>query len=305
MNKNSGNNSSNNPPHNPDVITNINANNELVIKVDNLNFSFGQTRILQNISFRVKKGERVVVLGENGSGKSTLFLCLLHLLQKNKGDISIFGEKVNIKTAPLIRKRVGFVFQDPNEHLFLPTVMDELNFGPYNQGLRQKELEERIRNTIEKLGLNKFMDKKTFQLSFGEKRRVSFGTVQAMKPDLYLLDEPFVSLDPKNQDFLANFLQELADEGKTLLMISHELEQIPEVFNRAIVLHEGKIIYDGSLVALYQKPELIKQANLKVPKMTELISNLYNSNVITREEYELVLKDQGKLSEILQKNCLK
>lgn len=267
-----------------DVTDDIISNND-IISVEDLTFSYLRNKeILQGITFNVKKGEKIVFLGENGSGKSTLFLCLLNLIPKFGGSIRYNCENRKItldkKSAIEIRKRVGMLFQDSNDQLFLPMVKEEIAFGLYNLGYNGKELEEKIKNTVKDLQLEDYIDKKTFHLSHGEKKKIAFAGIYGMDPEIYLLDEPFASLDPKSRIGFYELLKDLDKKDKTILLISHELEFIPEFFNRVIVLDEGKIIYDGSMRELYKSPEILKKANLRVPIISKLIQELIKSGVI-------------------------
>lgn len=251
-----------------------------IISVKKLKYSYiSDEEVLKNINFEVEEGESIVVLGENGSGKSTLFLCLLNLLHGFHGEITINGITLNKKNAPEIRKRTGLLFQDSNDQLFLPTVEEEIAFGPYNQGLRDDELDARIENTVKELNLEDLYGLKTFHLSHGEKKKVSFGTIYAMIPGIFLLDEPFVSLDSVNKMHLLHNLEKLHDEKKTMIMISHELEFVPDFFSRAIVLHKGSIIYDGSVKDLYNSREILKEANLRIPIISDLFQRLSEEGV--------------------------
>ena len=256
-----------------------------IITISNLcfNYSHSQKMILNGISIDIKHGESVVILGENGSGKSTLFFCLLNLLKKTKGSIKIFDQEINHKNIKDIRKKIGFLFQDSTHQLFLPRVKEEVAFAPYNLGLRNDELEARIQKTLSDLGLQQYYDKSTMQLSYGEKKQIAFATIYAMEPDLYILDEPFISLDPHNRSLLIEIMQTIQSKGKTILLVSHELDQIPSFFQRVIVLHQGQIIFDGSINQLFQTPDILSQANLSVPLISQLYCKLKKDGLISKD----------------------
>ncbi len=242
------------------------------IHIQNLTFGYipGQT-ILNELSLEITKGESVAVMGANGSGKSTLFLCLLNLLPRFKGEISVHNLQVNQKNQREIRKQVGIMFQNPNDQLFLPTVHQEIEFGLVNLGLDEHHVKTRIAETVTELNIESLMEKKTFHLSYGEKKKIAFATIYAMDPDIFLLDEPFANLDPRGKVDLIHILHQLHKRNKTIVCISHELDHIPTFFSRSIVLDHGSILFDGSRRQLYAQPQILQQANLEVP----IVSNLY------------------------------
>lgn len=242
-----------------------------IIEVQNVYFAYHRTApVLRSLSFNIDKGEAVVLLGENGSGKSTIFLNLLHLVLGYHGKIIVDGMLVSHKTEKKIRQKVGLVFQNSNDQLFLPTVKEELAFGPWNLGLRDDLLEARIHESAVAIGIVSLLEKKIFHLSQGEKKKVAIAAVYAMNPEIFLFDEPFANLDPKTKSDLTQILTHLHQGGKTVILISHEVDSIPPFFSRAIVLHEGRKTFDGSLRQLYQQSEILAEANLRVPIVAKL-----------------------------------
>ncbi|MHA1522315.1 MAG: energy-coupling factor ABC transporter ATP-binding protein [Promethearchaeota archaeon] len=243
----------------------------MIIKFENVSFAYhSQMQTLHNLSFSVNQGEAMVFLGENGSGKSTLFLNILNLVSGHTGSITVENLEVSRKTEKQIRQRVGLIFQNSNDQLFLPTVKEEIAFGPFNLGLSGEELESRILHAAQAIGVEDILDKKIFHLSQGEKKKVSIAAVYAMDPEIYMFDEPFANLDPKTKSDLTQILLELHQKGKTILLISHDLDRLPEFFTRAIVLHAGTKTFDGKLRDLYTRPEILTQANLQVPSVVKL-----------------------------------
>ena len=255
------------------------------ISIDQLNFQYPNNKeaILKDVSFEIKDGESVVILGENGSGKSTLFFCMLDLLKKKSGSIKIYDKELTSKNAQELRKKVGLLFQDSTHQLFLPRVKEEIAFAPYNLGLRDEVLDQKISSTLHELGLDDYIDKSTIHLSYGEKKQIAFASIYAMDPEIYLLDEPFISLDPHNRGLLNIILNRIHSRGKTILMISHELDQIPKFIERAIVLHKGEILFDGDIHDLYSRPNILEQANLAVPICSQIFQNLKETDVIFRD----------------------
>ncbi|MHA1673300.1 MAG: energy-coupling factor ABC transporter ATP-binding protein [Promethearchaeota archaeon] len=254
----------------------------MIIKFENVSFAYhSQVQTIHDLSFSVNEGEAMVFLGENGSGKSTIFLNLLNLVTGHTGSIRVENLEVSRKTEKQIRQRVGIIFQNSNDQLFLPTVKEEIAFGPYNLGFSGDELETRIHHAARAIGVGDILDKKIFHLSQGEKKRVAIAAVFAMNPEVYLFDEPFANLDPKTKTVLAQIMLDLHQLGKTLLLISHDLDHLPEFFNRAIVLHAGTKTFDGTLRDLYTHSEILSQANLQVPSVVKLY-NLVQSKLKDR-----------------------
>ncbi len=259
-----------------------------IISFRDVSFSYHPyLSVLQSISFSIEKGEAVVFLGENGSGKSTLFLNLLHLVTGHSGKIIAESLEVNRKNEKQIREKIGLIFQNSNDQLFLPTVKEELAFGPWNLGYRGVQLEKQIIKASEAIGIQSIMEKKVFHLSQGEKKKVAIAAVYAMNPDIYLFDEPFSNLDPKTRQDLNKILFDLHFQGKTLLLISHEVDQIPSFFKRAIVLHAGEIIFDGKIRELFQTPEILFKANLRVP----IVATLYQK---VKKDFPHLIKNWSK-----------
>ena len=251
------------------------SDDELQINVKDLHFSFfPHQEILKGINLKVKKGESIVILGENGSGKSTFFLNLLNLLPNFTGEIHINGKKVNRKSEKDIRKKVGIMFQNPNDQLFLPTVQQELEFGPSNLGINGNDLKTRISQVIDTLKLQNLIDKKTFHLSYGEKKKIAFASIFSMDPEIYLLDEPYANLDPQTKKEFSEILTSLHRNNKTMLIISHDLDKIPKFIKRAVVIHQGEILFDGLINDLYNKMEILQKANLDLPILSILYLKL-------------------------------
>jgi len=248
---------------------------ELQIIVKDLHFSFfPHQEILKGINLEVKKGESIVILGENGSGKSTFFLNLLNLLPNFTGAIQINGKEVNSKNENEIRKKTGIMFQNPNDQLFLPTVQQELEFGPSNLGINGNDLKTKIAYVIDKLKLQNLIDKKTFHLSYGEKKKIAFASIFSMDPEIYLLDEPYANLDPQTKKEFSEILINLHRNNKTMLIISHDLDKIPKFIKRAVVIHQGEILFDGLINDLFNKMEILQKANLDLPILSILYLKL-------------------------------
>ena len=271
------------------------------IDVKDLHFSFfPHQEILKGINIEVKKGESIVILGENGSGKSTFFLNLLNLLPNFAGAIQINGKEVNRKNEKEIRKKVGIMFQNPNDQLFLPTVQQELEFGPSNLGINGDDLKTRIEHVIDTLKLQNLIDKKTFHLSYGEKKKIAFASIFSMDPEIYLLDEPFANLDPQTKKEFSEILVSLHQNNKTMLLISHDLDKIPKFIKRAVVIHQGEILFDGLINDLYNKMEILQKANLDLPILSILYLKLKDEFHLDKD-YEFP-RDINDFLEIFKKS---
>ncbi|NSW89718.1 MAG: ABC transporter ATP-binding protein [Firmicutes bacterium] len=234
-----------------------------IIEGKNLKYSYpdGQ-QALKGISFRILHGESVGIVGANGAGKSTLLMHLVGVLFPNEGEISVGGIPVTKKTLPFIRQRVGMVFQDPDDQLFMATVYDDVAFGPRNYRLPEEEVEKRVRNSLETVGTLHLIDRPPYRLSGGEKRMVSIATVLAMNPDILVMDEPSSALDPKSRRRLINLLRGFTH---TKIIATHDLDMVMELCERTIVLSEGKIVIDGATGEILSNGELMDKCGLEIP----------------------------------------
>ncbi|MGC5050459.1 energy-coupling factor ABC transporter ATP-binding protein [Micromonospora sp. DT48] len=219
---------------------------------------------LHGIDLTVAKGERVALLGPNGAGKTTLVLHLNGILTPSEGHVVVGGLAVDQDRATLaeIRRRVGIVFQDPDDQLFLPTVAEDVAFGPANLGLRGPELAARVDEALAAVGMSGHRDRAPHHLSFGQRRRVAVATVLAMRPEILVLDEPSSNLDPAARRELADILRSLP---VTLLMVTHDLPYAFELCDRSVILDGGRIVADGPTPVLLDDEELLARHRLELP----------------------------------------
>ncbi|HHT9127587.1 MAG TPA: energy-coupling factor ABC transporter ATP-binding protein [Candidatus Wujingus californicus] len=211
-----------------------------IIKVSNLNYCYPDGTIgLNDVSFEVREGETLVIIGANGTGKSTLFLNLIGILE-GSGNIEVMGLALNKNNLKNIRKIMGMVFQSPDEQLFCPTVMDDVTFGPLNLGWSNDLVIKASEKALELVGLEGFGTRMSYHLSFGEKKRAAIATVLSMEPRILLLDEPTSGLDPRSTSMFINILYTLKSQGKTLLIVTHDLFLTQEVADRVLVFSEEK-----------------------------------------------------------------
>ena len=200
------------------------------------------TKALKGVTFTITHGERVALLGLNGSGKSTLILHTNGLLLPSQGEVNVGDTPVTAKTAPQIRRCVGLVFQNPDDMLFMPTIYDDVAFGPRNMSLPEKEVNRRVNEALSSVGLSGVENKTAFQLSGGQRRSAAIASVLSMEPDILVLDEPTANLDLKAR---ANLIRILDSFHHTILLATHDLEIARVLCPRSILLSDGKVIADG------------------------------------------------------------
>ncbi|MGB3536503.1 MAG: ABC transporter ATP-binding protein [Microcoleaceae cyanobacterium] len=234
------------PPHSIDSTIDLTPELALEptgVRVDNLTFSYGkQVPILQDISFNLKVGECIALLGRTGTGKSTLMENLVGLKQPNSGEIRILGTRLEADTLAQIRRQVGFCFQDANDQLFMPSILEDVSFGPRNYGVSSEAATEQAYQLLADFGLADVVNRSAHELSGGQKRLAALASVLALEPDILILDEPTNGLDPWWRRHLAILLPQLPI--KVLLVASHDLHWVSRVAERAMVLQDGKIKVD-------------------------------------------------------------
>ncbi|MFE2229494.1 MULTISPECIES: energy-coupling factor ABC transporter ATP-binding protein [Streptomyces] len=217
---------------------------------------------LFGVDLTVGRGERVALLGPNGAGKTTLVLHLNGILTAGAGTVAVAGLPVAKEHLAEIRRRVGIVFQDPDDQLFMPTVREDVAFGPAAAGLRGAELDARVAEALTRVGMADFADRPPHHLSFGQRRRVAVATVLAMRPEILVLDEPSSNLDPASRRELADILRSL---DVTVLMVTHDLPYALELCPRSVVLSGGVIVADGTTQELLCDEELMRTHRLELP----------------------------------------
>lgn len=233
------------------------------IAVSGLSFSYPDgTRALRSIDLHIHPGERVALLGPNGAGKTTLILHMNGIHMPQQGTVSVSGLILSRSNVMEIRRRVGIVFQDPDDQLFMPTVRDDVEFGPRNLGLTGNNLSRRVDDALAAVEVKDLADRPPNHLSFGQKRRVAIAGVLAMQPQILVFDEPTSNLDPASRRDLTNILQSLAI---TQLIVTHDLPYAFELCERAIVIDSGEVVADGATAAVLADEELLHRHRLELP----------------------------------------
>jgi len=234
----------------------------IALEVNHLSYTFPDGAVaLKDISFSVREGEKVMIIGPNGAGKSTLLLNFNGLL-RGKGEVKIFGEPVTRENLKKIRSQVGLVFQNPEDQLFMPKVMDDVAFGLFGRGFKREEIEGRVRKVLKELGLESVAGKSIHQLSLGEKRKVSLATVLVLEPDILVLDEPTSGLDPGCRRWLINYLQK---SDRTMVAATHDLDFAWEVGETMIIMERGEIVARGGREEILGNKDLLESHGLEVP----------------------------------------
>ena len=233
------------------------------LSVRDLHYSYPDGHYaLNGISLDVAPGERVAVLGPNGAGKTTLALHFNGVLEPRGGTVTVGGLVLSKETVKEIRRRVGIVFQDPDDQLFMSTVFEDVAFGPANLGLSGEQLGETVKQSLAEVGMDPFHDRPPHHLSFGQRRRVAVATVLSMNPEIVVLDEPTSNLDPASRRELAEILIKLEP---TMIMNTHDLPYALELCPRSVIMDAGVIVADGPTHGLLQDEELLRRHRLELP----------------------------------------
>jgi cobalt/nickel transport system ATP-binding protein len=237
--------------------------NRPALEVHDLLFAYPDgTQALFGVSLVIERGERVALLGPNGAGKTTLVMHLNGIHACQKGSVTVGGLPVVKQNLREIRRRVGIVFQDPDDQLFMPTVREDVAFGPANLGIRGDELGARVQAALAAVGMDGFADRAPHHLSFGQRRRVAVATVLAMEPEILVLDEPSSNLDPAGRRELAGVLTSL---DITMLMVTHDLPYALELCPRSVVMNGGVLMADGPTVGILSNDRLMTANRLELP----------------------------------------
>lgn len=258
------------------------------IKITGLNYVYMQgspfeKQALTDVNLEISDGEFVGLIGHTGSGKSTLIQHLNGLLKPHSGEITVNGKDTVFRGADLkeLRREVGLVFQYPEHQLFEETVYKDISFGPKNMGLSQKEVDERVREAMDYVGLDEsYMQLSPFDLSGGQKRRVAIAGVLAMKPGTLILDEPTAGLDPAGREEILTQVKALYLKSKmTVILVSHSMEDVARIANRIIVMNKGRVAMDGKVGEIFARGDELRKMGLNVPQVRMLVDELIRRGV--------------------------
>ena len=264
-----------------------------IIEVKNITYLYPDgTKALNDINFKVKKGDMASLLGNNGAGKSTLFLHFNGIFQPSSGEIMVDGKKLKYDKKSLIelRQKVGIVFQNPDDQLFAPTVEEDVAFGPLNIGLTQEEVKMRVTNALKKVGMEGYEKKPPHHLSGGQKKKVAIAGILAMEPEIMVLDEPTSGLDPKGASKILKLLYGLNNDGMTIIISTHDVDLVPLYSNKVHIIKDGEIIKEGNPHHVFDDVETIRKADLRLPRIAHLIEILEkNDNIKIADSYPLTI----------------
>jgi cobalt/nickel transport system ATP-binding protein len=234
-----------------------------IVEVRDLKFHYpDRTPALGGVSFHIRHGESVAIIGANGAGKSTLLLHLNGYLSPSEGQVRIGDFQLTPDTVQEVRRTVGMVFQDPDDQLFMSTVFDDVAFGPLNLGLTPDEVRARVTAALETVGVTQLRERPPHRLSAGQKRRVAIASVLSMSPDILVMDEPSSGLDPRARSQLITLLQSFKH---TKIIATHDLDMVVDLCERTIVMHDGRISADGPTMEIFADQELLAASSLEKP----------------------------------------
>jgi energy-coupling factor transporter ATP-binding protein EcfA2 len=217
---------------------------------------------VKEVSLEIDQCEKVALVGPNGAGKSTLML-QLNGVYRGEGEIQVMGLPLTENNLPLIRSRIGLVFQNPDDQLFSPTVFEDVAFGPLHMGLAEEEIQARVEEALRRVGMRDYANRLSYHLSLGEKKRIAIATVLSMHPDILVFDEPTGGLDPRARRSLIEFLEEME---LTMFVASHDMLFVEEVFPRMVIMDQGEIVADGPTQELMADQALLEAHGLEMPR---------------------------------------
>ncbi|MFV8457125.1 ABC transporter ATP-binding protein [Vibrio owensii] len=256
--------------------TNVEKQAETLLAVRNLTYSYdGEKNALEDVSFDVKRGEFVSVLGKNGSGKSTITKLVMGVIEPDQGSMILNGQDLNELTIFERSQKVGVVMQNPNHMISHHMIFDEVAFGLRNRGVEEKQVEAKVLEVLELCGLSKYRHWPIEALSYGQKKRVTIASILALEPELLILDEPTAGQDYRNYTSMLSFIEKLNRElGITVMIISHDMHLVLEYTTRSIVIADSKLIADAPMTEVFSSPALLDQANLAATSLYELATEL-------------------------------
>lgn len=284
----------------------------MLIQIKDVNFVYNpntpfEKKALDNINLQINEGDFIGLIGHTGSGKSTLVQHLNGLMKPTSGNIIVDGVNITEKNANLkeTRQKVGLVFQYPEHQLFEETIYKDIAFGPKNLGLKDEELNDRVKSSMELVGLDyeSLKDRSPFELSGGQKRRVAIAGVIAMKPKVLVLDEPTAGLDPSGRDEILDEIKGLyLKEGITIVLVSHSMEDVARLANRIFVMHRGKVIIDDETREVFKRATELEKIGLGVPQITSFMRRFKSNGHEVRDDILTVEEAKEEILKFLRRN---
>lgn len=268
-----------------------------IIKVSGVNYAYGDGSLaLHDVDMTVNSGERIAVLGPNGAGKSTLFQLFNGLLNPANGTVTVKNLPVKKENLPEIRRTVGMVFQDPDDQLFNSTVRQEIAYGLRNMRFPAEELEKTTAWALDIVGVKGYENRSPHNLSGGEKKRIALASVLAMRPEVLVLDEPTGALDPRGASRLVKLLNSINKElGITLVFSTHDVDIVPLLADRVYLLSKGEIVSAGTTAEVFKQKEIIRQIDLRLPRVAHLAELLARDGSIEVDELPLTIGQARRL----------
>lgn len=261
------------------------SSSDSILKVEGLSVSYGDNpAIIEDMSFSLKKGERLAIVGKNGAGKSTLAKALCGFVP-SQGKLTYKGQNISQDSIAERSERIGFVLQNPNQMISQTMIFDEVALGLRLRGIEEDEVEERVHEVLKTCGLYSFRNWPISALSFGQKKRVTIASILVLKPEIIILDEPTAGQDYKTYTDIMNFLDSLQKQGHTIVMITHDMQLMLEYSDRCLVVVEGKIIADDNPVTILNQKDLLESANLKQTSLYTLGQKLSSDPVEVTQYY--------------------
>jgi energy-coupling factor transport system ATP-binding protein len=271
-----------------------------VIEVENLRFRYPNgVEALKGVSLVIKNGEFVAIMGQNGAGKTTLVKHFNGLLKPSEGTVRVDGVETTKTSVAALARNAGFVFQNPDHQLFSETVEEEISFALKNFGFDEETIEKRITWALNLLGLVQYRKTSPFLLSGGERKRVALASVLAWNPETLILDEPTIGQDYQQKEKLRQFIVQMQAQGKTVVIVTHDVEFVAECNPRVVLMKEGAVVADGEGREILTTPEVLAQSSIVLPQIAQIFMKLaplgFPKNVIdVYEAKEIVLKQLEK-----------
>lgn len=256
---------------------------EIILEAEELEYAYADgTKALRKINMAVHCGEKIAVLGSNGAGKSTLFLHFNGIFQPERGCIRFHGRKLSYNKAELmeLRRSIGIVFQDPDSQLFSASVLQEVSFGPMNLGFSEAEVRSCVEKALQDTETSDLIDRPTHTLSFGQKKRISIADILAMDPEVIIFDEPTAWLDPRHAQEFMQLLDNLSQQGKTIVISTHDVDLAYSWADRIFILKAGQVLKEGLPEEVFSSRDVLRAADLNLPWLVDIHSEFIRLGIL-------------------------